>query len=210
MSLYAQEEIRKEIVVVKPYQPSLSDAFKINVQPQISDSIPIHPSFDYSIHPKKFETRFQVRPINAARMVGTPLTKLYKSYLKLGFGNYLAPLAELNINSLRDKTRQWGIAVHHYSINGKLDNGNKVNPGYFENSVDLYGKKIFKKTYLSGKIGGGYDGENFYGYHPSFTDTALNKEEFRQNWIKLDGRIRMGSMHKDSLHLNWTGTLDYL
>ncbi len=211
-TLHAQEEIHKEIVVVKPYQPSLSDAFKINVQPHISDSIPIHPSFDYSIHPKKFETRFQVRPIGAARMVGTPLTKLYKSYLKLGFGNYLAPLAELNINSLRDKSRQWGIAVHHYSINGKLklDNEDKVHPGYFENSLDLYGKKILKKTYLSGRIGGAYDGANFYGYHPSFTDTLLQKEDIRQNWIKLDGKFRMGSMHKDSLHLNWTGCLDYL
>jgi hypothetical protein len=212
--LNAQEEIRKEIVVVKPYQPSLSDAFKINVQPHISDSIPIRPSFDYSIRPKKFETSFQVRPISAARMVGTPLTKLYKSYLKLGIGNYLAPLAELNLNSLRDKNWQWGIAVNHYSINGKLklDNDQKVHPGYFENSASLYGKRILKKTYLSGKIGGAYDGANFYGSHPSLpTDTtALQKEEIRQNWMKLDGRFRMGTMHKDSLHLNWIGNLDYL
>ncbi|MCK4750895.1 MAG: hypothetical protein KAT15_27745, partial [Bacteroidales bacterium] len=53
----AQDVIDKEIVVVKPYQPSLSDAFKINVLPRISDSISIRPSFDYSIEPKKFETQ---------------------------------------------------------------------------------------------------------------------------------------------------------
>ncbi len=208
--ILAQERIDKEIVVVKPYQPSLSDAHKINVLPAVSDSISIRPSFDYSIQPRKFDTRFQVRPINAARMVGTPLTKLYKSYLKLGFGNYLAPLGELNVNSLRAKDSQWGIALKHYSINGKLklDNDQKVNPGYFENSASVYGKKIFRKSYLTGKINGAYDGGSFYGYHPSL-DTVLQKDDIRQTYLKLDGRVKMGSSHKDSLHINWTGTLDY-
>jgi len=210
-SLSAQEQIDKEIVVVKPYQPSLTDAFKINVLPMVSDSISIHPSFDYSIQPKKINTRFEIRPITAARMVGTPLTKLYKSYIRLGFGNYIAPVGELNINSLRDKDTQWGIALNHYSINGKLklENDKKVNPGYFENSGRVYGKKIFARTYLSGSIGGAYDGANFYGYHPTL-DTVLQKDDIRQTYIKADGRLKMGSIRKDSLHLNWKGNLDYL
>ena len=44
--IYAQDPIDKEIVVVKPYQPSLSDAYKINILPMVSDSISIRPSFD--------------------------------------------------------------------------------------------------------------------------------------------------------------------
>ncbi len=208
--VHAQNKIDKEIVVVKPYQPSLSDAFKINVLPNVSDSISIRPNFDYTIEPKKFETRFQVRPITAARLVGSPLTKLYKSYLKLGFGNYLAPLAELNINSLRDKDTQWGIALKHYSINGKLklDNQEKVSPGYFDNSGSIYAKKIFRKSYLSGKFNGAYAGRNFYGYHSS-VDTVLQNDDIRQTYLKLDGRMKMGSTHKDSLHLNYVGNLDY-
>ncbi|MFC2112042.1 hypothetical protein ACFLTA_02135 [Bacteroidota bacterium] len=211
VQVHAQDRIDKEIVVVKPYQPSLSDAFKINVLPRVSDSISITPSFDYSIEPKKFETKFQVRPITPARLVASPLTKLYKSYLKLGFGNYLAPLAELNINSLREKESQWGIALKHYSINGKLklENGQKVNPGFMENSGSIYGKKIFDNSYLAGSIGGAYEGADFYGYHHSL-DTVLQKDDIRQTYLKLDGRIRMGSTRKDSLHLNWSGTLDYL
>ena len=210
---YAQNDIDKEIVVVKPYQPSLSDAFKINVLPMVSDSISIHPSFDYSIQPKKFDTRFQVRPITAARMVGTPLTKLYNSHLRLGIGNYLTPLAELHINSLRERKSQWGLFLRHYSVNGKLklDNDEKVKPGFFENSGSIYGKKIFRKSYVSGKFQAAYDGGDFYGYHPSLLgDTLmLTRDDIRQNWLKLDGRLKMGSIHKDSLHLNYTGTLDY-
>ncbi len=211
--LFAQDPIDKEIVVVKPYQPSLSDAYKINILPMVSDSISIRPDFDYSIRPQKFDTKFEVRPITPARLVNAPLTKLYRSFLKLGFGNYLAPYAELRINSLRSKKSQWGIDLKHYSINGKvkLDNDQKVKPGYFDNSVNVYGKKIFNKSFLSGRITGAYDGGNFYGYNPNaaFGDTLLPKEQIKQNYVKLGGGIRMGSTHKDSLHLNYESSLDY-
>ena len=123
-------------MVFKPYQPSLSDANKINMLPKVSDSIGINPSFDYTIEPRPYESGFQVRPINAANLVGVPLSKLYKTYLKIGVGNYLIPMGELHVNSLRSRENQWGMALKHYSINGKikLDNGKKVAPGFFENS----------------------------------------------------------------------------
>ncbi len=208
--MLAQDEIKKEIVVVKPYEPSLSDAFKINVLPRVSDSISIRPDFNYSIEPRKFETAFHVRPISPAKLVGAPLKKLYKSYLKIGIGNYLIPLGEIRINSLRSKNSQWGLSLRHYSINGKirLDNDEKVSPGYFENSGNLHGKKIFNKAYLSGDLNGAWDGTNFYGY-PTSLDTSLNEDDVKQHYLKLDGRIKMGSIHKDSTHLNYTWTLDY-
>ena len=206
----AQTEIDKEIVVVKPYEPSLSDAFKINVLPMVSDSISIRPDFNYSIEPKKFETAFHVRPISPAKLVGMPLKKLYKSYLKIGMGNYLMPLGELRINSLRSKKGQWGLALRHYSINGKikLDNDLKVSPGYLENSGNLYGKKIFDKAYLAGNLKGAWDGVSFYGYNPTL-DTILNGDDIKQRYLKLDGRVKMGSTHKDSAHLNYTWSADY-
>ena len=209
-TITAQDEINKEIVVVKPYEPSLSDAFKINILPNVSDSISIRPDFSYSIEPKKFETAFHVRPISPAKLVGVPLKKLYKSYLKIGFGNYLIPMGELRINSVRSKKSQWGLALQHYSINGKikLENDQKVSPGYIENSGTLYGKKIFNNAYLTGSFTGAWDGVGFYGYHPSI-DTSLNEDDVKQRYLKLDGRVKMGSAHKDSTHLNYTWTLDY-
>ncbi len=204
---FSQESIDKEIVVVKPYQPSLSDAIKINVMPKVSDSIHIHPSFDYAIEPRKYETRFQVRPISAARLVGVPLSKLYKSYLELGIGNHMMPLAVLDINSLRSKKSQWGIAFRHYSINGKLklDDGQKIAPGFFENSGTIHAKRIFTNSALSGKARFAYDGGNFYG----LSDTTLARDDITQNYLKIDGILRLGSIYNDSLHLNYSGQLEY-
>ena len=207
----AQEVIDKEIVVVKPYQPSLSDAYKINMLPGISDTISIHPSFDYTIEPRPYETGFQVRPINPANLVGVPLSKIYKTILKLGFGNCFIPLGELHINSLRSKENEWGIALRHYSINGKikLDDGEKISPGFFENSGSIYGKKVFKHAYLSGNFRTAYDGGRFYGYNTT-VDTSLAKNDILQNYLKLDAALQLGSIYNDSLHLNYKGKLDYL
>ena len=210
VELMAQEGIDKEIIVVQPYKPALSDAYKINVLPTISDTINIRPDFDYSIQPKKIETGFEVRPINAAKLVGEPLTKLYKSYLKLGVGNYLAPLGELNVNTLRSKNSSMGIYFMHQSVNGKvkLNNGEKVPPGFNDNILSLYGKKILHKSVLSGDIDAQYRGVNFYGYNPGL-DTTLEKESVQQHYIFANAAMQLHSTHKDSSHLNYQVNFDY-
>ena len=210
MPCFAQEKIDKEIVVVKPYEPTLSDVQKINVLPIIVDTVSIKPEFNYTIQPKKIETVYTLRPIKAANLVGEPLEKLYKSYLKLGMGNYLVPLAELNINSLRSRDKSFGIYLKHNSVNGKfkLDNDRKVPTGFSENIIRIYGKKIFRRSELSGHLSPQFMGLNFYGYDPVI-DTVLDKKEIKQNYLFTDATLRFQSSHKDSLHLNWDISLDY-
>jgi hypothetical protein len=207
---FAQEGIDKEIIVVKPYVPTLSDAQKINILPEIIDTVSVKPHFNYVIQPKKFETGYELRPIKAARLVGEPLEKLYKSYLRLGVGNYLVPLAELNVNSLRSRDQSFGLYLKHNSINGKLklDNDQKVPVGFNENIIHIWGKKIFRNAELSGMLSPEFYGLNFYGYNPEI-DTVLTKEEKKQNYLFADASMRMRSTHDDSLHLNYDLKMDY-
>ncbi len=210
VELRAQGGIKKEIIVVQPYKPALSDAYKINILPTVNDTISIQPDFDYSIKPKKIETGFEVRPITAAKMVGEPISKLYKSYLKLGVGNYLAPLAELNINTLRSKNHSMGIYFMHQSINGKikLNNTEKVHPGFNDNLLNLYGKKILQRSVLSGDFDAHYRGVNFYGYNPGL-DTSLDKESVQQHYFFVSAAMQLHSTYTDSIHLNYQVNLDY-
>ena len=80
--------------------------------------------------------------------------RLYKSYLKLGLGNYLTPLVELNINSLRSSKYTLGAYFHHISSNGKveLENNKNVFAGYADNDASLFGERYFKNATLSGNI----------------------------------------------------------
>ncbi len=211
--LHAQQDIKKEIVVVKPYQPSLSDAFKINVLPEVSDSLEISPDFVYAIHPKKYETGFNIEPINAASIVAQPLSKLTKSYLKLGFGNYITPLAELNVSSLRARDQSMGIYLKHNSINGKLklDKDTKIKPGYSDNTVRIYGKKMYRNSNLSGNIRAGYLGINYYGIPPPPPDSSLviPYDDIQQNYFTTGAEIRYKATHDDTTDLIYDTRINY-
>lgn len=207
---YSQNPIKKEVEVVKPYEPVVSDAHKISILPKINDTVTIKPVIQYNILPTMMNTEYQVNPINAAKMLSMPVPKLYHSYLKLGFGNYTTPLAEVYVNTLRSKKYNAGFFFHHQSSSGKvtLDNNTKVNAGYSETSGELFGKKFFKSSYLYGS--GGLSGNQVfrYGYKPTI-DTVLEKGNIRQNYFlaKLNAGIR--STHSDSSKLSYHVNFNY-
>jgi hypothetical protein len=204
------QEIRKEVEVVKPYEPVVSDAFKINILPKINDSVIIKPAFQYAIVPVMLKTDYQVNPINAAKMVGMPLTKLYRSYMKLGLGNTGTPLGELYINSFRSKNHTAGLYFHHQSSGGnvKLDNNKKVFAGYSETMGNIFAKWFLKNSYLYGE-GGVSNNTNFqYGYNPVI-DTSLVKGEIRQALLLASLNLGIRSSHSDSSKLAYDAGFSY-
>jgi hypothetical protein len=85
------EQLKKEVQVVRPYEPSIPDAFKINLQPKVEDTLKIAPNFSYSILQRPLITSFSVTPISAARMLQEQPLPLHSTYLKMGYGNYNRP-----------------------------------------------------------------------------------------------------------------------
>ena len=207
---FSQEQIEKEIKVVKPYTPTLSDAEKINLLPVFNDSTQVNPDFEYSITPKRYQTHFEVRPIQPARMVGLPLERLYKSQLSLGIGNYFTPYAELTVNQLRSRKTDLGFYLRHQSSAGKLklDNGLKVPENYSDNSGEMYARHMFYRSVLEAGISGGYNTFLYYGYNPVL-DTLLEKKDIQQKIYSAGARLAFYSSHPDSSHLNYHLGLDY-
>jgi hypothetical protein len=205
-----QQTIDKEIVVIKPYQPTLSDAFKINILPEVRDTLEIQPGFEYVTRPEKYETGFSVKPIKAASLVGQPLEKLYKSYLKLGAGNHLRTMAELDITSLRAKDHSYGIRLKHDAINGRirLPDDVKIKPGFNDNTLSLYGNRVFDKSRLSGDIKAGYRGVNYYGIDTRL-DTFPDYEDIKQRYIRAGGEVRFESIDKDIYDLTYHAEAGY-
>ncbi|MFO7657503.1 MAG: hypothetical protein R6W78_10580 [Bacteroidales bacterium] len=208
------QQINRDVVVVKPYEPALSDVYKISVLPEINDSVAVKPRFEYSILPVKVETPFDPKPINAAKMMGTSLEKLYRSYIMLGIGNYFTPVAEYNINSLRSKDHLVGLYFKHRSTGSKiaLDNGDKVPAGYSINQGEIYGKKFYTHSSLSGSFSLRSDAIHHYGYNTDlFPDTTLDikGKSIKQNYIRAGFDFRFNSTHADSSHLNYDLNLTY-
>jgi hypothetical protein len=208
--LRGQTQIQKEVRVVKPYTPTLSDANKISLLPEFNDTSRVTANFNYVIFPRRYDTDYKVDPIKPAKMVGMPIPKLYKSQLTLGAGNYNSPLMELTVNQLRAKTTQLGFYFNHHSSGGKikLDNNKKVDAGFSDNLARVYGKKIFEKALVEGDISGGYNSVHYYGYNTAI-DTALDRDKIKQKFYTAGGNVKVSSIHPDSSHLNYKAQLNY-
>jgi hypothetical protein len=208
MSVEGQQE---EVRVVKPYSPTLSGAEKIQLLPSLEEEIEYDlPDITYQLHPKRYDSKYRVEPIKAARMVQMPLKKLYKSQLTLGMGNYLTPLAELNINQLRSRNSTLGLSLKHHSMNGKmkLNDDLKVPVGFSENSLAMHGSRFLKKSVLDYDVGTSYNSYIHYGVDTTLV-TELERDSVKHPYFIAEGGIGLHSMHADSFHFNYDAAIDY-
>jgi len=102
-SLNSDPNLQKTVHVITEYEPSISDANRINNLPQLEDTLTVKPTFKYSIVSKPIHPIFEVTPINAAKMKGEPLTRLYRGIFTGALGNYMSTLANLQLTSIRSK-----------------------------------------------------------------------------------------------------------
>jgi len=209
------QELNKEVYVVRPYEPTLSDADKYNFLPAANGFETTLPKFQYSISPRRLDSSFEPDPIKAAKTVTTSLSKIYNSWLKIGLGNYSTPMAEFNVSNLRSKDYAYGAYMYHKSSNGKvsLSNDDKVNAGYVVNNINLYGKRFFANATLSGNLRFDQNAFNYYGYNPEKFSAPANpdRDSIRQKTYKTGIDIGVGSTYTDSTQLNYkiTASFDY-
>jgi hypothetical protein len=202
---------QKEVRVVKPYSPTLSGAEKIELLPSMDETIEFNvPLINYELYPKRYESQFSVEPIMAARMVKMPLQRLYKTKLTLGFGNYMTPLAELNLNQLRSRNGTFGVHLKHHSMNGKvkLDNDLKAPAGFNENQLDIYGSRFLKNAVFDYGVGASYNSYVHYGVDPEL-DTVLARKDAINPYFMAEGKLGLHSSHADSFHVNYNASLEY-
>lgn len=206
----AQTDIKKEVEVVKPYEPVVSDAKKITLLPVINDSVAVKPIFQYKVVPVAINTDYQLSTINAAKMLSMPLQKLYKGYLKLGYGNYNAPLAELYLNTLRSKKYAAGGYIRHNSSRGTVTLDNKLSAfaGYSDTKAELFGKKFLDNAIISAQSELQGNTVYRYGYQSDFP-LFLSKDTIRQHYFLVGIKAGIQSTHTDSSKLFYSGAIRF-
>ena len=156
------------IVSVGSYKPVITDANKITNNPVIADSTKKLKVNGYVINSKKIVTGYDVDPIEAAEIVGEPLTKLYNGLVKIGMGTYTTPYGEVWYNHLRSKDYAYGLRMKHLSSTASINDHGFA--GYSDNEFSLYGKKFLKEHTLSGDFDYVRNVVHFYGYDQSLFD----------------------------------------
>ncbi|MBP5527751.1 MAG: hypothetical protein J6X79_04770 [Bacteroidales bacterium] len=173
-ALFAQNDntYNESVVVKGSYTPVIDQAEKLNFPAQITDTLSrIEHTYHYTITPTRLRAMYEPTRIRAARIIGEPATKLYNNYLRLGFGNYWSPLADLYWSSTRDRLKTYGVRINHFSSWDKFSKLPEYGPVQQGNTgVTLFGKYIVGDVLqLSSDLSYEHDHNLYYG----FTDNTL-------------------------------------
>ena len=199
----------ENITVIAPFQPTISDANKLNVQPVFTDTTFTIPKLDYFTLTRKYKTAFAADPIKPARVGETNLTKLYKFLVKAGFGNYTMPYGEFYVNNTYSKTYSVGAYLKHLSASGKIKGWGY--PGNSENVVKFYGKKILKQYIMGGSIGYNRNVYHYYGFKPDEDSIKpLDRDLYKQRFNLITSAFDFNTLYpSDAKKLNYGFGLKY-
>lgn len=181
------------------FEPVIKDAIKFADVPEIQDTVQRIQKVQYGINSYPLFPKYQVQPVQAAKLQNEPLNKLYHSVLKIGYAPiYNMPLGELFISNERSRNQSYGAILKHFSSTAHL---NDVGYGGFsDNSAKIYGKRFYRRHTLSGELDFQQNTVHYYGFDTSIynDDRNLNRQRYRL----IDPRISLQSHYTDSSHFN--------
>ncbi len=203
--------LKREVTLYNPYKPSLPDVKKRSYLPEVNDTVSFTPDFTYEINTTPFSPVYTISPIKSAALLSDPLPKLYKSYVNIGLGTYLTPLAEISITNERSKKGALGFYGRHYSSNGNLvlENLERVYAGYMDNDASLFGKKFFRKNFLEGSVDLIQKTRYAYGYDPLIENYEAERDSIRLGYLDIGGKVSFASLNLDSTDFSYDFDLFY-
>lgn len=186
--------------VVKPYTPSVSDAFKIKETPTLDDDVTnTKKNVNYNIYSIPVASTFTPAKGKAAVVDKAEKEKLYDNYASLGVGTYTTILGELYLNHALNRTESIGGYINHHSSGGDID-GVLLDDDFINSKINLNYKQSLRD--VSWNIEGGYQLQayNWYGLDTDYFDeTAVGNINPKHvfNTIHIAGDINF-----DDLFLN--------
>ena len=189
------------------YTPTIANVQKIDMRPEPIDTILPDRPVNYQMIPAQAEVPARVDTIAPARLnVLAAQQRLYKAYVKGGFGLYTTPVGEFYFNNTRSRKNAYGIHLKHMSSNGGIDD---VGPSdYSFNNVDAFYKHFLPNHEAEGRLI--YDRRriSYYGYN-ELTDSILNiqnitqhrEDDLRQVYNDIGFAARLRSMYRDSTRI---------
>lgn len=169
-SAFSQEkELGTEVVnIVKPYTPTISDAFKVQETPNLNDSTTTQKKeVKYSIFSVPVASTFTPAKGKATDVEKTKREKLFNNYATLGFGNYTSILGELYSNFEISRTDNVGFFFRHNSSLGNIK-GVELDSKYYDTSLDANYTSRQKDVTYKVEAGAEHQMYNWYGVPNEF------------------------------------------
>lgn len=190
-----KETIGTEVVnVVKPYTPSVSDAFKIKQTPSLNDKeTGEKKEIKYSIFSFPVASTFTPAKGKAEGLKKAKREKIYNTYLSLGLGNYNTAALDFYTSRAISRDETFDISLRHHSSQGGIENI-QLDDKFFDTKLDL--AYINRSRDLSWKAKAGYQHQiyNWYGLlEDYFSSTLIETIDEQQTYhnVYLGADVKM-------------------
>ncbi|WP_395633853.1 TonB-dependent receptor [Flavobacterium sp.] len=196
------ENIGTEVVnVVKPYTPTISDAFKVKETPSLDDEeTQKKENIKYTIFSFPVASTFAPAKGKAAGVDKSPQEKIFSNYLTLAAGNYGTVNAELFVTENVSNTDYFGGMLRHSSSQGGIDDV-VLDDKFMNTTLDLtYGSRTNTMNW-NADLGYQHQIYNWYGFYPgTITPETLATIDEQQTYhtLYVGGRLGLKNVLKES------------
>jgi len=151
------------IDVVKPYAPTISDAFKVKEIPSLDDeATETKKEIKYNIFSFPVASTFTPAKGKAAVVEKRAPVKLFDNYATLGVGTYTTVLGEVYYNHAISRNESVGGYVSHHSSAGGIE-GVSFNDNFSNSKINLNYSSRLRDLAWNVKAGFQHQMYNWYG-----------------------------------------------
>lgn len=181
------------VTVVKPYSPTVSDAFKLRSDPSLEDSIVLQKKkINYSIFSVPVASTFTPAKGRASRVKKTPPPTLYNSYASIGLGNFNNAMLELYSGREFNRGENlFDVGLSHRSSRGDIES-TPLDADFYNTKLDVsYGKKD-RDLDWGAAIRLQHQRYNWYGVElEEFDETILASLDETQNYFNAQAKAHL-------------------
>ena len=181
------------VTVVKPYSPSVSDAFKIKSVPVVNDSIELKKKpIEYVIFSVPVASTFTPAKAKAARVEKSPPPTLYNSYAMVGLGNFNNAIVDFySSHELGRDENLFDVGLTHFSSRGDI-NSTPLDTEFYNTNLDMSFAKKDRDYDWSIGVGLGHQLYNWYGLeNGAFTETQVAGIDETQNYFNAEANAQL-------------------
>ena len=197
----------EEIIVVKPFSPSVSKAYKVPVEPQVdSVDLTVKKEIRYSISSVPVASTFTPAKGKAKTLAMVPKERFYNNYISAGYGNFQTPIVEIFARSSTSNYNDFGGFLNYHSSGGGIDEV-ELDDGFTDINLDLFYKQTERTFDWEADGGFRHLSTNWYGLSKEidFKNPVISSIDEKQSYndLYLGGKISFSDalFHKGEAQL---------
>ena len=203
-----------DVVVTSSFSPTISDAQqKINEKANIVDTNTIKKEVTYNIYSPAYISKFMPEPIAAPKVGTDQIVRLYRNFIKFGFGYPWTPYLDFEVNNLRSTRYAFGVKAFHHSTWGKIKGYAPAQ--HSDTRIGVFGQKFFDDYTLFASVDYNHLMATYYGFNPdSITsivfDSGIRGKSIRNQYHHVRTQVDFSrNAPKDAHVFNQFYGIDY-